>query len=192
MIIVYSVKSPDFQSSQITLQEIDEEHTDETSKFSYDPIDDHEFCDAVLTEPEAEADSFSARTTPAQKKQKKSIKDVSEVRRSQRIAKICDGYKDKEAADQAKDKGNLLLLKISQRRLEGRKNSKLHLPSLVLSLLRLSMKMPHLHLSFPLALSKPLALTVARFLLVRFLWRNSLPHVTNVLGQSSIYFVLSL
>jgi hypothetical protein len=89
-----------------------------------------------------------------------------------------------------KTRGKLLLLKRPLRLLEGRRN-KLHLPSLVLSQLRLSMKMTHLLLSFPLILSKPLELTVARFLLVRFQWKNSLPHVTNVLGQSILYFVLS-
>jgi hypothetical protein len=89
-----------------------------------------------------------------------------------------------------KIKGKQLLLKRLLRILEGRKN-KHHPTSLVLSQLRLSMKMPLLHLSYPLIQSRPLALTVARFLLVRFLWKNSLPHVTNVLGQSLLYFVLS-
>jgi hypothetical protein len=97
MITIYSVQPAEFQSSQCIIQEIEEEHTDETSEFSYDPIDDHEFSDAMLTEPEAESDTLSSQTTPAKKKQKKLIRDVSEVRRSQRIAKICDGFKDKEA-----------------------------------------------------------------------------------------------
>jgi hypothetical protein len=42
-------------------------------------------------------------TTHAPKKQKKIAKDVTEVRRSSRIAKLCDGYKDKEATDMAKE-----------------------------------------------------------------------------------------
>jgi hypothetical protein len=98
MITVYSVQPADFQSSQCILQEIEEEHTDETSKFSYDPIDDHDLSDTMLTEPEAETNTLSTHTTPAKKKQKKYIRDVSEVTRSQRISKICDGFKDKEAA----------------------------------------------------------------------------------------------
>jgi hypothetical protein len=68
MITVYSVQSHDFQSSQCILQEIDEEHTDETSEFSYDPIDDHECSDVVSTKPEVEDDSCSACATPAKKK----------------------------------------------------------------------------------------------------------------------------
>jgi hypothetical protein len=41
-------------------------------------------------------------TTPVPKKQKKIVKDVTEVRRNNRIAKLCDGFKDKNAADLAK------------------------------------------------------------------------------------------
>jgi hypothetical protein len=58
----------------------------------------------MLTEPEAVTDTLSSLTAPAKKKQKKIIRDVSEVRRSQRIAKIYNGFKDKEAVDRAKDK----------------------------------------------------------------------------------------
>jgi hypothetical protein len=58
----------------------------------------------MLIEPEAEADTLSPQTAPAKKKQKKTIRDVSEVRHSQRIAKIYDGFKDKDAAGRAKDK----------------------------------------------------------------------------------------
>jgi multidrug resistance efflux pump len=52
-----------------------------------------------------EEEEPSARMTtpaPAPKKQKKIAKDVTEVRRSTRIAKLCDDFKDKAAADQAK------------------------------------------------------------------------------------------
>jgi hypothetical protein len=42
-------------------------------------------------------------SSPAPKKQKKIAKDVTEVRRNTRIAKLCDGFKDKAAADMAKE-----------------------------------------------------------------------------------------
>jgi hypothetical protein len=121
MITVYTIQRADFQSSQCILQEIEEEHTDKTSEFSYDPIDDHGFSDAVLTEPETENDILSTRTTPAKKKQKKYIKDVSEVRCSQRIAKICDGFKDKEAANRAKDKGKATAIEKAPKNTRGKK-----------------------------------------------------------------------
>jgi hypothetical protein len=109
-----------------------------------------------------------------------------------RIAKIYDGNKDKEAADQAKDKGKSSVAEKIPKKTRGKKKQQ------VSSVLTgtFSAEIIHedapLHLSFPLVLSKLLALIVARSVLVRFMWRNSLPLVTNVLGQLPIYFVLSL
>jgi hypothetical protein len=191
MITIYSVHPGDFQPSKCIIQEIEEEHNDETSEFTYDPIDDHEFSDAMLTEPEAETDTLSSQTAPAKKKQKKIIRDVSEVRRSQRIAKICDGFKDKEAAGRAKDNEKIPETVKAPNILEERRN-KTQPPSLAPSQLKSFKMMPLLHLNYPLTPFKPLVLTTARYLLVRSLWRSLLPHVTNASCQASSYFVLSV
>jgi hypothetical protein len=75
----------------------------------------------MMTEPETESYICTSHATPTKKKQKKAIRVVSEVRRSQRIAKICDGYKDKEAVDKAKEKGKSSIAEKEAKKPRGKK-----------------------------------------------------------------------
>jgi hypothetical protein len=96
---IYTSADPEPHQSKCIISEI-EDDTSSLSDASYSPIDDHEESDAMMSEEEPSA--HMATPAPATKKQKKNAKDVTEVRRSTRIAKLCDGFKDKAAADQAK------------------------------------------------------------------------------------------
>jgi hypothetical protein len=68
MITIYSVLPGDIQPSKCSIQEIVEDQSDESAESTYNPIDDHELSDAMLTEPEAETDTLSSQTAPAKKK----------------------------------------------------------------------------------------------------------------------------
>jgi hypothetical protein len=96
----FSPSGPAPHQSKCFISEIEDDNSSYTET-SYNPIDDHEESDAMMTD-EEDLSAHMATSTPAPKKQKKIAKDVTEVRRSSRIAKLCDGFKDKAAADLAK------------------------------------------------------------------------------------------
>jgi hypothetical protein len=97
---IYTSFGPSPHQSKCFISKIEEDNSSYT-KTSYNPIDDHEESDAIMTD-EEDLSTHMTTSTPAPKKQKKIAKDVTEVRRSTRIAKLCDGFKDKAAADLAK------------------------------------------------------------------------------------------
>jgi hypothetical protein len=97
---IYTSSSPPIHQSKCCITELEEDNSSCTES-SYNPIDDHVESDTMMTD-EEENNTLLTVTTPAPKKQKKIVKDVTEVRRSNRIAKLCDGFKDKNAADLAK------------------------------------------------------------------------------------------
>jgi hypothetical protein len=97
---IYTSSDPAPHQSKYFITEIEEDNNS-FSEASYNPIDDHEESDALMTD-EEDLSAHMTTPTPAPKKQKKIAKDVTEVRRSTRIAKLCDGFKDKAAADLAK------------------------------------------------------------------------------------------
>jgi hypothetical protein len=70
-----------------------------TDDIQYDPIDDHDESDNVLSEGDEELTIDI--TTPASEKQKFIAKGVKEVKCSKRIAEIYAGYKDKDAIDKS-------------------------------------------------------------------------------------------
>jgi hypothetical protein len=73
----------------------------------FDHVDDHDASDAAMSDDGLSDNTLMHTPAPAGKKQKTLVKDVREVRRNQRIAKIFDGYKDKAAADLAKGKSEM-------------------------------------------------------------------------------------
>jgi hypothetical protein len=97
---IYTSSSPPLHQSKCCITELEEDNSSYTES-SYNPIDDHVESDNLMTD-EEEICTIMTATSPAPKKQKKIVKDVTEVRRSNRIAKLCDGFKDKNAADLAK------------------------------------------------------------------------------------------
>jgi hypothetical protein len=99
---IYSSADPILHQSSCTITEL-EENESNTTESSYNPIDHHVESDAMMSDDEAPSSQVKI-TTHVPKKQKKIAKDVTEVRRSSRVAKLCDGYKEKEAADMAKEK----------------------------------------------------------------------------------------
>jgi hypothetical protein len=87
-------------SQSVLFSEIEDDNSSSTETF-YNPIDDHVESNAMMSDEEG-LSAHMTISTPTPKKQKKIAKDVTEVRRSSRIAKLCDGFKDKAAADMAK------------------------------------------------------------------------------------------
>jgi hypothetical protein len=73
----------------------------------FDPVDDHDASDAAMSDDGLSYNTLMHTPAPAGKKQENLVKDVREVRRSQRIAKIFDGYKAKAATDLAKGKSEM-------------------------------------------------------------------------------------
>jgi hypothetical protein len=97
---IYTSSDPPPHQSKCCISKIEEDNNSYTET-SYNPIDDHEESDAMMTD-EEDLSAHMTASTPTPKKQKKVAKDVTEVRHSTRIAKLCDGFKDNTAADLAK------------------------------------------------------------------------------------------
>jgi hypothetical protein len=93
-----SVLAP--HQSKCIISKIEDDNSSSTETF-YNPIDEHVESDAMLSDDEG-LSAHMTISTPAPKKQKKIAKDVTEVRRSSRIAKLCDKFKDKAGVDMAK------------------------------------------------------------------------------------------
>jgi hypothetical protein len=97
---IYTSSGPAPHKSKCFIFEIEEDNSSYTET-SYNPIVDHEESDAMMTD-EEDLLAHMTTTTLAPKKQKKIAKDVTEVRRSTRIAKLCDGFKDKATTNLAR------------------------------------------------------------------------------------------
>jgi hypothetical protein len=67
-------------------------------------MDDHVASDAALSDGDFAVNTCLLSPAPVGKKQKHQVRDVTEVRHSKRIAKICDGFKDKDSSMLAKNK----------------------------------------------------------------------------------------
>jgi hypothetical protein len=100
---IYTSSDTAPQQSKCFITEIEEDSSSfsDASEATYNPIDDHEESDDLMTD-EEDLSTHMTTPAPAPKKLKKFAKDVTEVRCSTRIAKLCDGFKDKAADDLAK------------------------------------------------------------------------------------------
>jgi hypothetical protein len=97
---IYTSSTPVPHQSNYIITEIEDDNSSSTETI-YNPLDDHVESDAMMSNDEG-LSAHMTISTPAPKKQKKIAKDVTEVRRSSRIAKLCDGFKDKAAVGMAK------------------------------------------------------------------------------------------
>jgi hypothetical protein len=116
LITIFSESAPLAPSNYCTITKIlDEAFSDHVNPhaptpsvklgdFHFDHVDHHDASDAAMFDGGSSINTIMLSPAPASKKQKTSVKDVTKVRRSKRIAKIFDGYKDKIVADLAKSR----------------------------------------------------------------------------------------